>query len=125
MFEYATKLCKIQFVTASRPCDVLDIRPSTTNNSTNNQDPQLTALTSPTLVSGPYWVPNEQQKIAIKPRRSYKDSKQAQTLGEPTMGLLHPPYYAKVIIPRHSADNDLNESAPVIHEYARNLRSTC
>ena len=124
MFEYATKVCKIQFVVASRPCAVLDMRPSTTNNSTSNQDPKFTALTSPTLVLGPSWIPNEHQKIANKPRRSSQDSKQAQTLGEPPMGLLHPPYYAKVIMPKYSANNDLNEGALVIHEYACNLRST-
>ena len=109
---------------ASRLHTILDLRPSTTNNSTSNQDPKFTAPTSPTLVSGPYWIPNEHQKIANKPRRSSQDSKQAQTLGEPPLGLLHPQCYAKVIMTKYAAGNDLNESAPVIHQYACNLRST-
>ena len=96
---------------ASRLHTVVDMRPSTTS----NQDPKFTAPTSPTL---------ELQKIANKPRRSSQDSKQAQTLGDPPMGLLHPPYYAKVIMPKYTAGNDLNESATVIHEYACNQRST-
>ena len=109
---------------ASRLHTVLDMRPSTTNNSTSNQDPKFTAPASPTLVSGPYWTPNEHQKIANKPRRSSKDSQQAQALGEPPMGFLHRPYYAKVIMPKYMTGNDLNESATVISEHACNIRST-
>ena len=70
VFQYAAKVCKIQFVTASRPHAVLDMRPSTTNNSTSNQDPKFTALTKSTLVSGPYLIPNSHHKIAHKPRPS-------------------------------------------------------
>ena len=70
VFQYAAQVCKMQFVMASRPHAVLDMRPSTTNNSTSNQDHEFTALTRSTLVSGPYWIPNEHHKIANKPRPS-------------------------------------------------------
>ena len=41
MFKYTSKVCKNQIVTASHPHTVLDMRPSTTNNPTSNQDPKF------------------------------------------------------------------------------------
>ena len=59
VFKYPPrKGCKIQIVTASRLCTVLDMRPSTSNNPTSNQDPNFTALPTPTLLWVPYSNPN-------------------------------------------------------------------
>ena len=43
MCKYMPKGCKIQIVMASHLCNVFDMRPSTTNNPTSNQDPKVTA----------------------------------------------------------------------------------
>ena len=50
MFEYAPIGCKNQIVTATRPHTILDMRPSTMNNPTSNQDPKFTAPPKYTLV---------------------------------------------------------------------------
>ena len=78
VFENTPKVCKIQFVATSRQYAVLDMRPSTTNNFTSNQDPKFTALSSPTLLSGQDRIPSngsqtspeDHHNIANKPRRS-------------------------------------------------------
>ena len=58
LFKYTPKACKIQIVTGPRLRTVLDMRPSTTNNPTSNQDPKFTALPSSTLLWAPYSNPN-------------------------------------------------------------------
>ena len=50
VFKYTPKGCKNQIVTAGRLLTVLDMRPSTTSNTTSNQDPKFTAPSSYTLV---------------------------------------------------------------------------
>ena len=68
LFKYTPKGCKIQIVMAGRLLTVLDMRPSTTNNPTSNQDPQFTPPPKATLVWGPYSNPKWPLKIANKPR---------------------------------------------------------
>ena len=63
------KGCKNQIGTAGRLLAVLDMRPSTTSNTTSNEATLLTAPSTTTLVLGPYLFPNYQNK----------DHKQAQT----------------------------------------------
>ena len=58
VLPYAPKVCKNQIVTASCLHTILDMRPSTTNNPTSNQDPKCTASTKCTLVLGPYSIQN-------------------------------------------------------------------
>ena len=79
-FEYTPKGCKNQIVTARPPHAVLDMRPSTTNNPTSNQDTKFTAILDPEVAS--------------------QDRKQAQTPGDPTMGSLRHTRYDKVIMPK-------------------------
>ena len=50
LFENTQKVCKNQVVTAGCLLTVLDMRPSTTNNPTSNNDPKFTASPNSTLV---------------------------------------------------------------------------
>ena len=50
VFKYTPKVCKNQVVMAGRLLTVLDMRPSTTNNPTSNNDPKFTASPNSTLV---------------------------------------------------------------------------
>ena len=51
LYQYTPKVCKNQVVTAGCLLTVLDMRPSTTNNPTRNNDPKFTASPNSTLVS--------------------------------------------------------------------------
>ena len=55
----------------------------------------------------------------LDPKLAAQDRKQAQTPDDPALGLLQNTCYDKVIMPKRETSNDLNESARVIHEYAR------
>ena len=70
---------KNQIVMAGHLLTVLDMRPSTTSNTTSNEATLLMAPSTTTLVPGPYLVPNYQNE----------DHKQAQTLNDTTVGLMH------------------------------------
>ena len=70
VFKCMPKGYKNQIVTAGRLLAVLDMRPSTTIKTTNNEASLLTAPPNLTVVPGPYLFPNYQDE----------DRKQAQTL---------------------------------------------
>ena len=123
VFQYSTKGCKSQIVTAGRLVTVLDMRPSTTNTITTNRATKITAHCKLTLLWISYSSPNYLGKMANEPRRSLPQLRnQAQTLNATTMGLRQ----SKYAEPGHHAQSHRpsmtpNQSAKDIHKYARNI----
>ena len=108
VFKYTPKGCKNQIVTAGRLLAVLDMRPSTTRNTTNNQDSILTASSTTTLVQRPYFSQNTNPKITNKSRH---------LLTQPRACCIFI-YPDEVIFPILSTSYDSNQSAQDIYDYA-------